>query len=218
MKVFNSFIIIVLILTSIGAKSDEGDKIIRYFDSKEFYKQLYELGLYWDRNILKIQTNCKSEYSVKPIGYNFIKPLIFNSNDIWPIQGVWTFRFNFSRCDETITYNALFSARLDKQPQIGVLVPGTTRALPVLQRDLYLGGVAAMVGVKSKNKECKETRVLNTKVTIEPTEAKVKGVWEELWTVSHCGEKIDATFCLIPDGAGGTNWAASKCADLGINK
>lgn len=220
MKIITSLLIIALTLISIAAKSDEKDKIIKYFDSEEFHQQLYELGMYWDKKILNIQTDCKSKYVVKLIGYNFLKPLKFDSDNIWPTQGLWTFRYSFSRCDEIIIYNALFSARTDKIPQMAVLVPGTTRVSPVLLQDLYVGGVSSVVAAKSKNKECKKTSVLDTKVTIEPTTFKIKGkeingVWEEQWIVSNCDEKITVAFCLTPDGVGGTHWATNKCPQGG---
>ena len=217
MKIIITVLTISLSLMSMGAKSNEEDKTALYFKSKEFQKQLFDMGVYWDRNILNIQTNCKSKYHLKPISFGFLKPLEFNSDGVYPTQGVMTVRYTFSRCNETITYNALISAQEGKTPKIAALVPGTTRASPQLLRDLYIGGVSGMVAKKRKNKECKKTSITNTVVTLEPSTItqdgkEFNGAWEEFWTVKHCDEQIDMTFCLIPDGKGGTSWTGGKCA------
>lgn len=202
---------------SMGAKSTEEGKIASYFKSGDFQKQLFDLGVYWDRSILNIQTNCKSKYLLKPVSYSFIKPLKFESNNIHPTHGIWTFRYSFSRCNESIIYNALISAQGNKKPRMSAIVPGTTSTSLQLLRDVYVGGVSVMVAAKRTNSECKKFSVINTKVTLEPTTIEqggkeYNGVWEEFWTVKNCDEQIDMTFCFVPDGSGGTNWSSGKCA------
>lgn len=221
MKIFLTLLAITLSLTSVSVKSDVKEKTALYFNSGEFQKQLYQLGVYWDRNVLKIKTNCTSKYHVNPVSHSFIKPLKFNAEGIYPTEGVWTFRYSFSRCDETIIYNALVIAQGGKQPKMVTLAPGTTKTSPQLLRDLYIGGVSMMVAKKSENKDCKKTNILNTSVSLEPTTLelngkKIKGVWEEFWTVKHCDEQIDMSFCLIPDGKGGTSWVGGKCTNKAL--
>lgn len=187
-----------------------------YFNSKGFITQLYELGIYWDRKVLSLQQDCTGKYSVFPLSMGFVEPMEFNSDSIYPTQGVWTTRFKFDRCNESIVYNAIFMAQKGKKPKIGLLVPGNTRTSPQLMRDLYSQGVILVTEIKRKNKECKEIRVLNTEVTKEPFSLKsdgktFHGAWEEQWTVKNCDEIIEMTFCFIPTDDGGTNWSSGKC-------
>ncbi|MDH5359101.1 MAG: hypothetical protein OEX03_01000 [Gammaproteobacteria bacterium] len=216
MRIINTLFITTLLFLSINAHSSEADKISKYFQSREFQKQLFELGVYWDRNILNIQTDCKSQYHLLPVSYSFIKPLKFETDSIHPSEGIFTFRYEFKRCNEIITYNALVSAQAGKGVKLSALVPGTTRVSPQLLKDLYIGGVSGMVATKRKNQECQKTTVTDTKVTLDPTATmsgknNTNGMWEEFWTVKHCAETIEMSFCFIPDANGGTSWSSGKC-------
>ncbi|GKT11240.1 MAG: hypothetical protein ISEC1_P0203 [Thiomicrorhabdus sp.] len=217
MRIIMTLLAITLSLTSMAAKSNDDEKIGKYFKSAEFQKQLFDLGVFWDRQILNIQTNCQSKYHLKPISFAYVKPLKFDDNSQHPIEGIWTFRYRFSRCNESIIYNAHISAQQGKQPKMAALFPGTTRASPQLLKDVYLGGLSSIVAKKSTNKQCKKTTVVDTKVTLQPTTAErdgkvIKGVWQEQWQLKHCDELIEATFCFIPETSGGTTWVIGKCA------
>ncbi|WP_167320707.1 hypothetical protein [Desulfocapsa sulfexigens] len=183
--------------------------------SQGFYKQLYDLGVYWDRE-LNIQRDCNSKYYVNPISHAILTPLTFNNEDVYPVGGVWTFRYEFKRCNKSKIYNAIVVAKNGKEPQMGMLVPGTTYCSPLLIRDLFVGGVAGMVAIKRKDESCKTIKVLDTKVTKGPdiTDSAGKehpGMWEEQWIVKSCNETITMTFCFVPDGNNGTNWSSGKC-------
>ncbi len=188
-----------------------------YFKTEGFVKQLYQLGLFWDRELLEIQTKCEGEFLVKPLSHGIVKPIKFAANGTHPTEGVWTFRYEFKRCDQSIIYNAFFSAEsADKAPRIAPLVPGTTATSPMLMQDLFGGGLTAVVDQTRKDKECKTTAVLNTQVTMQPTTMTInqesrKGVWQERWTIKNCQEQFNMPLCFLPNEKGGTEWTNKAC-------
>jgi hypothetical protein len=182
----------------------------------EYKRHLFEFGVYWDRKILNIATDCQSQYNVLPVSFSILKPLVFEPGKVHPSDGAWTFRYKFTRCGKAITYNALALARPGKKPRLSALAPGDTRTSPQLLQDVFNNGVAAIVALKGEDKACQSTRVLNTRITRQPATFTIggqeqKGVWEEDWLVKHCDEELVMTFCFVPDGKGGTSWAAQRC-------
>jgi hypothetical protein len=212
---FCTILLIVLICLPVSNAANK-EKTVKYLGSNDFKKQLYNLGVYWDRKILNLQTDCQSQYQVKPVSFAFINPLAFGANQGHPISGVWTFRFEFVRCGESIVYNALSIAQKEGPPTIIPMVPGNTLSSPQLMQDLMLGvGVAMKIKYRSE-KTCPNPKILNTELTmnqqtIEKNGRKLEGVWEEKWTALYCDVVEEVTFCLIPDGKGGTNWSVGKC-------
>ncbi len=216
MKTNRLLSIIIIVLCSSNVWANSLTRSESYMRSQDFYKQLYNLGIHWDRKELNIQMDCNSKYFVNPVSHAILTPLTFSDENIHPVSGAWTFRYEFNRCNESIIYNAIIVARDGKKPQMGALVPGTTYCSPQLLRDLFVGGVAGMVAIKRKNKSCKTVKVLDTTVTDGPgttdnTGKKHVGIWEEQWVVKSCDEIIEMTFCFVPDGSGGTNWSSGAC-------
>lgn len=208
--------VVAAVLAFGNVANGEDQDIPEYFRTKEFQKALYDLGVYWDRNILKLQMTCESSYHLKPIGMRVVEPMQSDSSSLHPSDGIWTVKFNFTRCKESIVYNALVIAREKQTPKVVPLVPGNTIASPQLIRDVYVGGVPMIVGIEGGGTECENTSVRSTQVTMEPTTVMLDGeqqhgVWEETWTVKHCNQDIEMTFCFIPDGKGGTHWRGRGC-------
>lgn len=219
-KAYSLFVIFLMLLAVTEAFSAEinvNKKSIAFLNSMEFKTQLYNLGIYWDRKVLNLETACTSKYNLIPISFGIVKPLIFDDGDVQPKSGVWTYRYRFVRCGKTIVYNALAIAKKGAAPKLMLMVPGYTRVSPTLLRDVIIGGVSAGAEMGAKdNKACKKVNVLDTAVTMKPTTLEedgisYNGVWEELWTVQRCGEEISMNFCFVPTADGGTDWSLKKC-------
>lgn len=187
----------------------DANETAKYFGSQEYQKLLYNLGVYWDRNILQVQTHCTSKYTLNPLSFAIIKPLKFSDTNTL-IEGIWTFRYKFTRCKESIIYNALNIMKAGSKLKTIPLVPGTTNCDPILLKDAYQGLYANLsLHNKQNSTTCKTVRVLNTKVT-KPQTANDKA-WEEKWTVLECEKKVETTFCFSPSQKGGTDWSIGKC-------
>lgn len=211
MKLINTMALLLLFIFMSNTKLHATEETAKYLGSQEYQKSLYDLGVYWDRKVLKLQENCMGQYTINPISFAIIKPLKFSGANTTPIDGVWTFRYKFTRCGESITYNALNIARDNQKPQIVSLVPGTTKCDPILLKDVYSGVYAnlAIHNIKN-NTTCKTATVLDTEVTMPQTIQNKN--WEEKWTILECDKKVETAFCFVPsEKNGGTTWILGKC-------
>ena len=217
-----SLVLIVMFssVSSVKAVQSPGANVdpatIAYFKTNDYQRHLYNLGLYWDRQMLKIETECLSKYQLNPMSFNILRPLTFGSSSSHPVEGTWTFRFKFTRCNSTIVYNAYAVAQQGNKPKLVALVPGTTLTDPQLLRDVFTGGVSSGIATKAKDKSCKDTYVLNTRVSKKPHILEEDGrkrlsAWQEEWLVKHCDEKIPMSFCFAPSPKGGTQWTLGGC-------
>lgn len=214
--------IFVLCVHSAFAQQKPDPKTASYLWSAENQKKLYIMGLYLDKELLEKETTCENKYWLEPISFSILQPLEFAADSPHPHKGLWTFRYRFDRCDESIVYNALFQANPNGQPKIIPLVPGVTHASPLLARDM-MPGVAIAVVKNNGGNQCKTPKIVNTKVTVEPHTLKTDkeqfdGAWEEEWTVVACSAPLRISFCLLPRKTGGTSWIQGKCKPDDVEK
>lgn len=210
MKTIHAMVIMSFLVFSSTTKLNADNETGKYFASQEYQKLLYDFGVYWDRKVLNIQENCMSQYTINPISFAILKPLKFSSTSATPIEGTWTYRYKFTRCGESIIYNALNIARDNQNPQIVSLVPGTTNCAPMLIKDAYNGIYANLVVHNAQNNTtCKTAQVLNTEITMPQTAQ--NQIWEEKWTIKECDNTVETSFCFTPSEKGGTNWIIGKC-------
>ena len=52
--------LMVCLVGSVNAAAPNSDAFERYLTSKAYLDRLFELGLYWDRDILERQTRCET--------------------------------------------------------------------------------------------------------------------------------------------------------------
>jgi len=191
------------------------ERTLQYLNSEPHKKLITTIGIIYDQNIFDRKEICQTGYKWDPVSFAVLQPLSFQEGAEHPLAGTWTYRFTFHRCDESTVYNVLFQGQNGKQPRPAMLAPGLTKTSPRLASDLMrgLGAAAAMAGVQS---DCRNVKVLDSKVTVEPFRLEAdgkthEGVWEEHWTARACGKDFTADFCLIPQATGGTDWSLSKC-------
>lgn len=215
-------IVIVMSLSTSYALAQQPDqKSATYMWSPEMQKRLYALALYMDKNVLGRTEVCTSKVWLEPLSIGVVQQLLFPENGEHPTKGVWTIRYRFDRCGESITYNALFRANQQGPATVFHLPPGATKASPKLMQDLNPSLFMAAATRNTDNKNCKLVAVTNTSVTVEPTSIKVgeetlEGVWEEQWSVRTCSGIFSMSFCFIPEKSGGTTWTQTKCDPSGI--
>lgn len=202
------------------AAGTDGAAMEQYLRSKHYMDRLFKLGIYWDRNVLQRQTQCKEQYEVEPTTFMLLDPPQFEPGNPVPVRGIWQQRFRLSRCGESATYNAIAVAKagnVELQPQ----VPGESRAGPRLIRDLYEQAVAVESSHMTESQgECKKVLVTDTWVSLPPAPRvlggqTVENVWEEEWTMDRCGTEFQMSFCFKPSGQqGGVDWAPRNCNSL----
>lgn len=190
-------------------------KTIEYFKSEAHKKLITMMGLVYDQSIFERKDICETGYKWDPISFSILQPLSFSSAPEHPDTGVWTWRFKFQRCGETVVYNAIFQGQSGKQPRPGILLPGFTRADVHLATDL-MAGIGAAGGLAGVPRDCKTVKVLDTKVTSAPFRQEIdgkvnEGVWEEQWAARACAKDFTADFCLTPQASSGASWLLGKC-------
>jgi hypothetical protein len=123
-----------------------------------------------------------------------------------PVEGAWAEPVMGTGCGKSIRFTALTIVAPGKAPVTLSLIPGDTRADPVLQRDSVkdvLDHVAAATG------GCKELVVTDTRFDDWEGPAEKPAAhgretrpWREVWTVWACGKLVEVPIHFTPNGAG----------------
>ena len=207
--------------TNIQALSPES-RILAYILGDGARDSLIELGRRWDK---KLDLECGDVYFVKihPALVVVHKPIEFPTDSPYPVEGIWQYRFEVSRCASTKTYNAIVVAAKDTAPRYVELLPGMTIASPILMRDtLPIVHMKVTMEAKIKEKkECDDFAVKDTKLTVIPPISKmatgiaIGGRYEETWAVRYCGDEVTIPICFSPKVDGGTSFLTQLCKEVG---
>ena len=180
---------------------------VAYVFSRSLLEAMYRLGIEEDKKF-GLQSDCKSQYQVKPFSSIVLKPIEFPEGKQHPVKGVWLTRYQLERCGDSKFYNALFLANTNGEtPLPRAFYAGSTHAGPRLVEDAMASAVSG-AQVRSGLKGCKTADVFDMRVTqpahnVVEGEKAIKGVWNEIWTFRMCGQMIDVAMTFIPDSNGG---------------
>lgn len=162
------------------------------------------------RNELALSSSCISSKVKERTEMKIIAAPVFQPDQEAPVTARWKDQVKVDRCGETVYHNFLYDAQHGKQPELVVLMPGTTQANPVLQRDVLTQ--AGKVALDLAQKNCfgfEQPRIANTRFEkeIKPfgknAEGNVtSGEWLEIWTYRVCGkpEQFEIQFQILPNG------------------
>ncbi|MBZ0138572.1 MAG: hypothetical protein K8H87_02210 [Pseudorhodoplanes sp.] len=89
------------------------------------------------------------------------------------------------------------------QPRMVELLPGTTAADPLLQRDTFAGSSAAIAGARPKG--CDRQWVVDTRLVAPRRD---HAPWSERWSYDLCGTRAEVEMTFTPSPRGGTTWNA----------
>jgi hypothetical protein len=115
------------------------------------------------------------------------------------VNATWVEVVPGTACGQARRYRVLVVIRSGKARVVSLL-PGESIASPQLQNDarLTLSGVVA--GVLLKGQNC-TVDVLDTNLAGAPPTAS-KQPWNEIWTVSACGKRLNVPIQFVPDTVG----------------
>ena len=178
-----------------------------YIYSRPMVDIMYRLAVEQDRKF-GLQQNCKSQYRVEPFSIAVLSPIDFPGDKQHPIKGIWNFRYELQRCEESKFYNAMFFADGggETAPTPRSYYPGKSSASPILIKDAMLLALPNGL-IQSGLKDCQEFDVFDMRVTETPHDVvegskTLKGVWSEAWTFRMCGQMVDVAITFIPDATG----------------
>jgi hypothetical protein len=108
-------------------------------------------------------------------------------------------------CGQRRTFNFLVEFG-SSGPVVITLLPGETRASPLLQRDVLQKAVELL---RVRVQGCETPVVVDTaQAGLLPPDATggVAGGWAELWYFDACRRLLPLTIIFLPDGQGGTTF------------
>jgi hypothetical protein len=118
------------------------------------------------------------------------------------LGGAWRQQVREDGCGTSRLLNVLAFAKVPRTVTIMPLLPGTTHADPVLQRDARRFAVLAATGPE---KNCGVPYVADTEfLQSERSTAAVAKTppWRELWTLVSCTKEIRISMRFVPDSTG----------------
>jgi hypothetical protein len=87
-----------------------GSRIVAFIEGSDNIQALGEIGRIWDQR-LGLQVNCNSARKVKLESFAIIKQITLPELQNVPTEGMWSYRFNYERCGEGKTYNAILEIK-----------------------------------------------------------------------------------------------------------
>ncbi len=139
----------------------------------------------------------------------FYKMPTFNAAGA-PTSGVWKLTTKWTGCGKSKTFNLFYNIVPGGSSSRTALLPGTTIADPLLQRDGIRYATLAAEANGPKPAGCNTVRVVDTAFGAYGTPApKARpGVdprsWTENWTVDACGTSTLVKLSFLPDATGTT--------------
>ena len=127
-----------------------------------------------------------------------------------PTSGVWKLTTRWTGCGKSKTFNLFYNIVPGGQSSRTALLPGTTIADPLLQRDGIAYAKLAIEANGPKPAGCKAIRVIDTAFgAYGPAAPAVRpGVdprsWNENWTVDACGTAAIVKISFLPNATGTT--------------
>lgn len=152
------------------------------------------------RMIPLVAGSCRDVRAATSTWTRIYKPIRFGSDGL-PVAGAFREIVPVSVCGETITLNILATAQPDGSVQRINLLPGTSLADPILQKDVLASAYAAA----SHGRRCRSFAVRTTAAA----EKEPDGSWTETWDVRACGRAVPLTVAFHPSADGGTEFKVS---------
>jgi hypothetical protein len=166
------------------------------------------------------QTGCADPKALRRALDRVLQAPRFAEGSNVPEAGVWIERVEIDRCGAPIAENLLIVAD-QGTVRFARLLPGTTKADPLLQRDALQAALGAAAvkndsGEKAGAPPCpdqqlptvSETRFVRERIPIvnDPAGRMTAGAWDETWVFLFCGREVPVQIRFDADPNGGTNF------------
>ena len=130
-------------------------------------------------------------------------PIVVNPL-LQPQSGAWIEHVTVAGCGRPWQLNVLFQVLVPGSIATVALLPGTTHANPVLQKD---GALYAFIAAGVDAKGCKPIYIADTTYVAQSSETPAipgKPAWLERWSVAQCQQRTEVEMSFTPDRAGTT--------------
>lgn len=200
-------VIFALVATGTSAQQIAGGNLAKLRQTPGYQKTI--LGAAF-KAVSWISSGCSSQGA--SIGRELsvhVVPVLVNAQ-LQPQSGAWIEHVSVEKCDHPRRLNVLFQVVTPGVNVTVTLLPGTTRADLILQKDAT-PLVLAAAGIDPGG--CKPIYVADTAYArpAGPSSIPGKTAWSELWTVAQCQSRTDVEVTFTPDRTG-TRITAHKAA------
>ena len=175
-----------------------------YLQSQEMIASLNEVGHFWDK-LLGLHQDCKGDYEVRPVGLVLQAPVRWPDGVDYPTAGIWKVQFEYLRCGDLKTYNAIFVSREGDKPDLLPAIPGYSDASPALAVDA-MKGVTPQVQAhlaKMGAKDCRQIYLFDSRMTPAAVAQPAADSWQEKWTFQGCGKQAVFLMTFHPKATDG---------------
>lgn len=146
--------------------------------------------------------------TARRIGLVVLKPVSFEATGVLS-TGAWKESVQVEGCGTSGLFNILTVAREGAPPLTGAMLPGTTHASMLLQRDALTA--ARSTALARLTSGCTEIHVIDTKfegfgetVNANVPVGRDGRLWRETWTLIGCGQQATVSMQFVPDRTGTT--------------
>lgn len=209
----------LLCLSALHAEAaSDSERLVNYMKGQAFSARLYEAAVTTDAYR---RYHCgRGKYVVRFTGkFRELVPVVMSTEATHPESGSWQVQYDVTRCDETKTYNAIFTGRPNWPPRMVPTHPGTTRVTQQLFADMSIGLLANAAVVAGRDK-CSMFRVIDTQFIDEKRNFVFKGVTfvsfaRERWTIDVCWQPVEAIVEFVQrQGIPGTSFVIGDIKKL----
>jgi hypothetical protein len=181
-----------------------------YLHARETYSGLNDIGLFWDK-LLGLQQTCEGAHEVRPLDVVLLDPVVFPDAGDYPTRGIWKVRFQYWRCNDFKTYNALFTATGGTKPQLLPAIPGFSQASPALAMDALKSIFPQVQAQLAKlgAADCKLIYPFEARMTPAAMAKPQAETWQERWTFQGCGKQTDMMMTFNPKAVDGKFFLAT---------
>lgn len=146
--------------------------------------------------------------TARRIGLVVLKPVSFDATGALS-AGAWKEGVEVEGCGTSGLFNILTMAREGAPPLTGAMLPGTTHAALLLQRDAL--SAARGTALAKLPSGCTDIHVIDTKfegfgdaVNADVAPGRDRRLWRETWTLIGCGQRTTVSTQFVPDRTGTT--------------
>jgi hypothetical protein len=194
----------------------QGSTLYSYIATPAHSRELAAAAGNWDA-MLQLQPGCKSNRSVFIRSIDIAEPVEMPAGAAYPLKGVYQVRFDWNRCGQTQAYTVIGLAKPGAKPMLMPLYPGESITGARLFMDAGKSAQTLAIMLLGKaigGTTCDKFLLTDTRVTRSNYEAdfpgrgRAAGAWDEAWTYRGCGAEARLQVTFVPDGKGGTSFAA----------
>jgi hypothetical protein len=201
-EVMKAIVIGLIGCVASSGRADEQSAFVQLLANQTLQQQIIDAA---GHSQVILQNPCPSaQYTLDDKPFVHTAPVFDSSGRI--VAGDWKQVVDVKGCGKTRLLNVLVLVKGPNSLATIPMLPGTTHAGPVLQKDAVNYAVQVVAAVPGGNDaKCKTGYIENTEFVSQESTALQddnKPPWRELWTLVSCVQKMQVPMLFVPDSTG----------------